>query len=244
MEVFWYAFVDSVKLLFGGDAALYEIIGLSLRVSGISLVLAMMIGVPLGYLIGAHRFPGRGLIVAIVNTGMGLPPVVVGLTVYMLLSRSGPIWDLYLTWMGQAMPRVLYTVPAMIIAQVIISSPLVTGVTLAAIASVPTELRLQARSLGASKLQEAVLTVKEARRGVMASVAAGFGGIISEVGAVNMVGGNIAGKTRVMTTAIQLETGQGNFGLALALGLILITISFVIMNGFTRVQQSGGRYER
>jgi len=236
MEVFWLAFADSVKLLFGGDAALYEIIGLSLKVSGISLVLAMCIGVPLGYVIGAHRFPGRGLIVAIVNTGMGLPPVVVGLTVYMLLSRSGPIWDLYLTWTGQTMPRVLYTVPAMIIAQVIISSPLVTGVTLAAIASVPTELRLQARSLGASKLQEAVLTVKEARRGVMASVAAGFGGIISEVGAVNMVGGNIEGRTRVLTTAIVLETRKGNFDLALALGAVLLAITFIANLAMLRLQ--------
>lgn len=244
MEIFWNATVDAVRLLFGADPAVFEIIALSLRVSGISLLLAMAIGIPLGYAIGAHRFRGRGLVVALVNTGMGLPPVVVGLVVYILVSRSGPLADLHLVIFDEIMPRLLYTIPAMVIAQVIISTPLVTGVTLAAVGSVPVELRLQARSLGASRLQEAILTVKEARWGVLASVAAGFGGIISEVGAVNMVGGNIAGRTRVMTTAIQLETGQGNFGLALGLGMILLAISFVIMNGFTRVQQSAGKHER
>ena len=244
MEVFWNATVEAATLLFGGDAGTYEIIALSLRVSGISLLIAMAIGVPLGYLIGSRRFGGRGLVVALINTGMGLPPVVVGLVVYILVSRSGPLADVHFSLFNEAMPRVLYTIPAMVIAQVIISTPLVTGVTLAAVGSVPAELRLQARSLGASRLQEAALTLKEARWGVMAAVAAGFGGIISEVGAVNMVGGNIEGKTRVMTTAIMLETGQGNYGLALGLGIILLGIAFVIMNGFTRVQQSGGRYER
>ncbi len=244
MEIFWNAIAEAVGLLFGRDAGTYEIIGLSLRVSGVSLLLAMAIAIPAGYVIGSRRFPGRGLTIALVNTGMGLPPVVVGLVVYMLISRSGPVYDAYLSLTGGIMPRILYTVPAMVMAQVIISTPIVTGVTLAAVGSVPAELRLQARSLGASRLHEAALTIKEARWGVMAAIAAGFGGIISEVGAVGMVGGNIEGQTRVMTTAIQLETGQGHFGLALGLGLILIGIAFVIMNGFTRVQQSGGRYER
>jgi tungstate transport system permease protein len=204
----------------------------------------MAVGIPGGYWIGSRRFRGRGLLIALINTGMGLPPVVVGLVVYILISRSGPLADAHLAIFNEVMPRLLYTVPAMVIAQVIISTPLVTGVTLAAVGSVPAELRLQARSLGASWLHEAALTLKEARWGVMSAVAAGFGGIISEVGAVNMVGGNIAGKTRVMTTAIMLETGMGNFGLALGLGIILLGISFVIMNGFTRAQQSGARYER
>jgi len=132
----------------------------------------------------------------------------------------------------------------MVVAQVIISTPLVTGVTAASIGSVPIELRLQARSLGASAWQEAVLTIKEARKGVMAAVVAGFGGIISEVGAVMIVGGNIEHSTRVMTTAIVLESRKGNFGVALALGFILIGLSFVINNGLTALQQSGGRYER
>lgn len=244
MDVLWNAIAEAVSRLFGADPSTYEIIGLSLRVSGLSLLIAAAIGVPAGYLVGSRRFPGRGLVTAVINTGMGLPPVVVGLLVYIVISRSGPLADAYATLVGEAMPRLLYTVPAMIIAQVLISAPIVTGVTLAAVGSVPAELRLQARSLGASRAQEAALTIREARLGVMAAIAAGFGGVISEVGAVNMVGGNIEGKTRVMTTAIQAETGQGNFGLALGLGLILIGIAFVIMNAFTRVQQSGGRYER
>jgi tungstate transport system permease protein len=244
METIWNAIAEGVTRLFSGDTYTWGIIGLSLRVSGISLLFAMLIGIPAGYFIGSRKFPGRGLVNAIVNTGMGLPPVVVGLVVYVFVSRSGPLAELWMEAYGTIMPRILYTVPAMIGAQVIISLPIVTGVTQAAVGSVPIELRLQARSLGASKWHEAALTVKEARRGVMAAVAAGFGGIISEVGAVSMVGGNIEGSTRVMTTAIVLETQKGNFGSALALGFILIAIAFVIMNGMTWLQQSGGRYER
>lgn len=244
MEVFSKAIAEGAGLLSSGDPYTFGIIALSLRVSGISLLIAMLIGIPAGYLIGSRRFVGRGLINSIVNTGMGLPPVVVGLIVYMFVSRSGPLSEMWTNWFGGIMPRILYTVPAMVIAQIIISLPIITGVTLAAVGSVPIELRLQARSLGASKWHEAALTIKEARRGVMAAVAAGFGGIISEVGAVSMVGGNIEGSTRVMTTAIVLETNKGNFGKALALGFILIGIAFIIMNGMTWLQQSGGRYER
>lgn len=244
MEVLWSSFIEAGRLLFGGDPGVYEIIALSLRVSGISLLLAAIIGIPLGYLVGSRRFAGRGLVMAIVNTGMGLPPVVVGLVVYMSLSRSGPLFDMWMRLTGELLPRQLYTVPAMIAAQVIISMPLVAGVTAAAVGSVPRELQLQARALGASRWHEAALTIKEARRGVMAALAAGFGGIISEVGAVGMVGGNIQGRTRVMTTAIVFETQKGQFGTALALGFILIGISFVIMNGMTWLQQSGGKHER
>lgn len=234
MDVIWNAIVEAGELLFTGTISVWEIIGLSLRVSGVSVLLAMAFGVPLGYLIGAQRFVGRRLAMVIVNTGMGLPPVVAGLIVFMFLSRSGPLGNL--GW--------LFTVPAMVIAQVLIATPLVLGVTAAAVGSVPLELRLQARSLGASAWQEAVLTIKEARRGVMAAVVAGFGGIISEVGAVMVVGGNVEHSTRVMTTAIVLETRKGNFGTALALGFILIGIAFAINNGLTWLQQSGGRYER
>jgi tungstate transport system permease protein len=244
MEVFSNAIVEGGKLLFSGDFGTYEIIALSLKVSGVSLLIAMTFGIPVGYLVGSRRFVGRRLITAVINTGMGLPPVVVGLTVYMMVSRSGPLAEMWARLIGGIMPRILYTVPAMIMAQVIISAPLIIGVTLAAVGSVPMELRLQARSLGASAWHEAILTIKEARRGVMAAVVAGFGGIISEVGAVSMVGGNIEHSTRVMTTAIVLETNKGEFGQALALGFILILIAFIIMNGMTWLQQSGGRYER
>lgn len=244
MEIYWKAIVEGAGLLSSGDPYTFGIIALSLRVSGVALLIATLIGIPVGYLLGSRRFVGRGLINAIVNTGMGLPPVVVGLIVYMFVSRSGPLSEAWTSWFGGIMPRILYTVPAMLIAQVIISLPLIIGVTFAAVGSVPIELRLQARSLGASRWHEAALTIKEARRGVMAAVAAGFGGIISEVGAVSMVGGNIEGSTRVMTTAIVLETNKGNFGKALALGFILIGIAFIVMNGVTWLQQSGGRYER
>jgi len=244
MEIYWKAIVEGAGLLSSGDPYTFGIIGLSLRVSGIALLIATLLGIPAGYLLGSRRFVGRGLINAVVNTGMGLPPVVVGLIVYMFVSRSGPLAEAWTSSFGGIMPRILYTVPAMLIAQVIISLPLIVGVTFAAVGSVPIELRLQARSLGASRWHEAALTIKEARRGVMAAVAAGFGGIISEVGAVSMVGGNIEGSTRVMTTAIVLETNKGNFGKALALGFILIGIAFIVMNGVTWLQQSGGRYER
>jgi len=234
MEVIWNAVVEAAQLLGSGAPFLFEIIFLSLRVSAIAVGIAMVVGIPIGYLLGVGRFFGRRLSLVIVNTGMGLPPVVAGLIVFMFLSRSGPLGDL----------RLLFSTPAMIIAQVFISTPLVAGVTTAAVASVPLELRLQARSLGASWGQEAVLTIKEARRGVMAAVVAGFGGIISEVGAVMIVGGNIEHSTRVMTTAIVLEARKGNFGTALALGFILIGISFVINGLLTTLQQSGARYER
>ncbi len=252
MDVIWNAAVEAVALLFTGQVSVWEIIGLSLRVSGISVAIAMGLGIPLGYLIGARRFVGRGLAQVIVNTGMGLPPVVAGLVVYMFLSRSGPVAGLWVDLANTLAPagaphpepRMLFTVPAMIVAQVLIAAPLITGVTAAAVGSVPLELRLQARSLGASPWQEAALTIKEARRGVMAAIVAGFGGIISEVGAVMIVGGNIEHSTRVMTTAIVLESRKGNFGTALALGFILIGIAFAINNGLTWLQQSGGRHER
>lgn len=244
MDVIVDAIREAVGLLFGGAASVWEIIGLSLRVSGISVAIAMLLGIPAGYLVGARWFPGRRLALVAINTGMGLPPVVAGLAVYVLLSRSGPVAEAWTALSGSDAPRMLFTVPAMVAAQVIIAAPLVTGVTAAAVGSVPPELRLQARSLGASAFQEAALTLKEARRGVMAAVVAGFGGVISEVGAVMIVGGNIEHSTRVMTTAIVLETRKGNFGVALALGLILIGIAFVINNGLTALQQSGGRHER
>lgn len=234
MELIWSAVVEAVRLLTTGASAIFEIIWLSLRVSALAVAIAMVIGIPIGYVLGVGRFVGRRLSLVIVNTGMGLPPVVAGLIVFMFLSRSGPLGDLGL----------LFSTPAMIIAQVFISTPLVTGVTAAAVGSVPLELRLQARSLGASWWQEAMLTIKEARRGVMAAVVAGFGGIISEVGAVMMVGGNIEHSTRVMTTAIVLESRKGHFGTALALGFILIGIAFVINGLLTTLQQSGARYER
>ena len=185
------------------------------RRPGVAIIVSMVLGVPVGIFLGLHRFPGRQLLVTLVNTGMGLPPVVVGLVVFLLLARAGPLGSLEL----------LYTPTAMILAQVVIAWPLVVGVTLAAIQGLDARLRLQILSLGASPSQLYWKLVREARLSLVAALAAGFGSIISEVGAVMMVGGNIRGETRVMTTAIVLETRQGNFGLAIALSVVLMLIA-------------------
>jgi tungstate transport system permease protein len=200
------------------DAELWPIVWLSLRVTGTALVLSALVGVPLGAWLGLASFRGRRLVAAVVYTGMGLPPVLVGLLVYLLLSRSGPLY--FLDW--------LFTPRAMILAQSIIALPVVTGITMAAVAAVPAELLLQVRSLGASRRQARRAVLREALPGVLAALAAGFGRIISEVGAAQMVGGNIAGHTRVLTTAIVLETGQGQFALALALGGWLLGLTLVV----------------
>lgn len=210
---------------------LQEIILLSLRVSGIALVISSIIGIPLGAFLGLKRFSGRKFLIALLYTGMGFPPVVIGLFVYMLLSRSGPLGSLH--W--SIIPS-LFTPAAMILAQSIIAFPLVAGFTMAAVMGVDPQLRQQVTALGATPRQAAWTTLLEARTGVIVAIVAGFGGIISEVGAVMMVGGNIEGSTRVMTTAIVLETRKGNFELAMALGLILLGITFVVNLLMLRLQ--------
>lgn len=213
------------------DAAVAEIVALSLQVSGIALVLSTIVGIPVGVLLGLTHFRGKRLAVSFVYTGMAFPPVVVGLFVYLMLSRSGPLGSLNWAWLPA-----LYTPGAMILAQTIIAFPLVAGFTMAAVIGVDPALRLQVRALGASRWQTAWATLDEARAGVIAAVVAGFGGIISEVGAVMLVGGNIAGRTRVLTTAIVLETNKGNFDLAIALGLILLSIVFLTNFVILRLQ--------
>jgi len=194
---------------------LLPIILLSLYVSGVALLFASLAGIPLGALLALRPFPGRRFIELLIYTGMGLPPVVVGLVVYMLLSRSGPLGTL----------RWLFTPAGMIVAQVIIALPLVIGLTASAVESVDPTLRLQVRALGASPRQVMWTVLREARLGVLAAVVAAFGSVISEVGAVMLVGGNIEGETRVLTTAIVLETRKGNFEFALALGGILLALA-------------------
>ncbi len=224
------AFVNAVRLLIDGDAALLEIVGLTLRVTGGALVIAMVIGIPIGSAMGlSRRLPGAGLIVPLVYTGMGLPPVVVGLFVYMFLSREGPLGSL--GW--------LFTPSGMIVAQSILALPLVIGLTMAAVQGVDPNLPLQMRALGATRRQLAFTTLAEVRGGVSAAVVAAFGAIISEVGAVMLVGGNIEHETRVLTTAIVLETRKGNFALALALGIILLLLAFAANFGFYRLEGRG-----
>jgi tungstate transport system permease protein len=196
-------------------AGLSQVVLLSLYVSGVALGLASLVGVPAGAALALQRVPGRRLIELLIYTGMGLPPVVVGLAVYLLLSRSGPLGDL--GW--------LFTPPAMIVAQTIIGLPVVTGLTMTAVEGVDPALRLQVRALGAAPEQVMWAVLREAQGGVLAAIIAAFGSVISEVGAVMLVGGNIEGQTRVLTTAIVLETRQGNFALALALGGVLLALA-------------------
>ncbi|MDO9087714.1 MAG: ABC transporter permease [Anaerolineaceae bacterium] len=211
--------------------ALSEIILLSLQVSGIALLFSTVIGIPLGAIMGLNRFKGRKLVIALLYTGMGFPPVVVGLFVYIFLSRSGLLGSLNWSFIPN-----LFTPGAMVIAQTIISFPLVAGFTMAAVMGVDPNLRQQVLSLGATSRQAIWTVLMEARVGVMVSIIAGFGGIISEVGAVMLVGGNIEGKTRVLTTAIVLETRKGNFDLALALGGVLLLLSFIANVAMLRLQ--------
>ena len=203
-------------------AALLEVILLSMQVSGVALLISALMGIPLGAVMGLTRFWGRRLLVVIVYTGMGLPPVVVGLFVYLMLSRSGPLGTLNWPWLPA-----LFTPAAMIVAQIIIATPLVAGFTMAAVMGVNPELRQQIEALGATPFQRTLTILTEARMGVIVAIVAGFGGIISEVGAVMLVGGNIDHKTRVLTTAIVLETRKGDFSLAIALGVVLLMLAFI-----------------
>ena len=190
--------------------------------SGTALLFSTLIGIPLGALLGLSRFVGRRLVIALLYTGMGFPPVVVGLFVYLMLSRSGPLGQLH--W--PLIPS-LFTPGAMIVAQSIISFPLVAGFTMAAVMGVDPQLRQQVQALGATRWQTTLTVLMEARIGVIVSVIAGFGSIVSEVGAVMLVGGNIEHSTRVLTTAIVLETRKGNFDLAMAIGVVLLGLSFL-----------------
>jgi len=204
---------------------------LSLEVSGLATALSLLIGLPLGTALALGRFPGRAVLLSVINTGMGLPPVVVGLAVAMLLWRSGPFGGLQL----------IYTPLAIVIAQLIIAAPVVTGLTAVALQQLDPRLQQQLLGLGASQTQMVLALWREARLPLIAALIAGFGSVISEVGASMIVGGNIRGQTRVLTTAIVLETGKGEFETALALGALLLVITFLINVALTFVQQHGTR---
>jgi tungstate transport system permease protein len=218
---------EALRLLLSGDAELYGIIARSLLISGMATLVAMLVGIPLGYALARGRFPGRTLLLGMVNTGMGMPPVVVGLVVWLLLTRSGPFGDLEL----------IYTPQAMIIAQFVIATPLVVGFTAASIQALPAQLPDLLTSLGAGRVQALWILSREARLGLLAAVMAGFGAIISEVGASMTVGGNLRGSTRVLTTAIVTETSRGNLPVALALGCLLLSLAFAVNLLLTLVQQ-------
>ena len=218
---------QAVGLLLGGDREIITVLWLSLQVSGTATLIALLLGIPAGAVLALTRFPGRTLVVSAINTGMGLPPVVVGLFVTILLWRSGPLGD----W------EVLYTPAAIVLAQAVIASPIVTGITLAAVQNVPAKFRLQLYALGASRRQMLWVVLREARLPMLVAIMAGFGGVISEIGASMMVGGNIKGQTRTLTTAMVLETGKGNFDVAIALSILLMVLVFGINWVLTTIQQ-------
>jgi tungstate transport system permease protein len=223
--------VEGIKqafiLLFTLDPEVLGITWLSLKISGSATFLSMFIGVSVGTAVALNQFPGKRLVVSLINTGMGLPPVVVGLFVTIFLWRNGPLGFL----------EILYTPTAIVLAQTVIATPIVMGISLAAIQNLPANLRLQILALGATRLQMVWILVKEARLPLLAGVMAGFGGVISEVGASIMVGGNIKGYSRVLTTATVMETGKGNFDIAMALGIILLLLSFAVNAILTQIQQ-------
>jgi tungstate transport system permease protein len=227
MDLIFEGITTALHLLASLDVEVVAITLLSLKISCSATFISLMIGIPVGTLLALADFPGRRLIISTVNTGMGLPPVVVGLFVTIFLWRNGPFGFL----------EILYTPLAMVLAQAVIATPIVTGITIASIQSLPANLKLQVLALGATRFQMVWILVREARLPLLAAVMAGFGGVISEVGASIMVGGNIKGQTRVLTTATVMETGKGNFDVAIALSLILLVLAFGVNYLLTVIQQ-------
>ena len=217
--------------LAAGQNDLLEVVALTLRVSGTATLISIFLGLPVGLWLALNDFPGKKAVLSVINFGMGLPPVVVGLFVSLLLWRYGPLGSL----------GIMYTPTAMIIAQSVIASPIIAGLSFAAIGALPPTLRLQMLSLGATNWQANWILVKEAKLGLLAAVMAGFGGVVSEIGASMMVGGNIKGQTRVLTTATVMEVGKGNYDLAIALSIILLLLSYGVVAALTFAQNYGKR---
>ena len=229
MDLIAEGITQAFRLLVKGDRGVLQIALLTVKVSGLATLISLAIGVPLGTALALGRFRGRDAVASIVNTGMGLPPVVVGLWVSIVLWRYGPLGSL----------RLMYTPTAMVIAQTLIALPIITGLTMSGIGQLDPGIRVQILSLGATRLQLIWLLVREARLAILAAVMAGFGRVIAEVGASMMVGGNVVGQTRVLTTATSMEVGRGNFGTAIALSLILMGLTLAITSWLTHLQQKG-----
>jgi tungstate transport system permease protein len=216
---------------------LIQIIFLSLSVSSLAVIIGMVLGIPIGALIGLFSFPGRRFLIAVIYTLMGFPTVLIGVLVYMMLSRHGILGDF--TW--------LFTPKAMVMAQSFLTTPIIMGLTMSAVYSKEKVLTETAQSLGATRWQMILVLLREAKKGIWIGVATAFGRAISEVGAVMLVGGNIEGSTRVLTTAIILETRKGNLDAALVLGFVLLLISFIVqaflMMGMMELYQRGSKQE-
>ncbi len=227
MELLLEGLKKAIEMLLSGDREILEITLLTLRVSITAVLISTMIGIPAGMFLGLARFPGRKLLLAIINIGMGLPPVVAGLWITLFLWRSGPLGDL--AW--------LYTPTAIIMAQILVSLPIVTALTSTAFQQINPKLILQVKALGATKFQLYWILMKEVKLAILAAIIAGFGRVIAEVGAAMMVGGNLSGETRILTTSIVMEVSKGNFDIALALSFILMTLAFIITFSLTYLQQ-------
>jgi tungstate transport system permease protein len=227
MELLLEGLKKAIEMILSGDREILEITLLTLRVSITAVLISTMIGIPAGMFLGLARFPGRKFILVLVNIGMGLPPVVAGLWITLFLWRSGPLGDL--AW--------LYTPTAIIMAQILVSLPIVTALTSTAFQQINPKLILQVKALGATKVQLYWILMKEVKLAILAAIIAGFGRVIAEVGAAMMVGGNISGETRILTTSIVMEVSKGNFDIALALSFILMTLAFIITFTLTYLQQ-------
>jgi tungstate transport system permease protein len=227
MEFIWQGLIQAILILIRLDPEVMEITLLSLEISAIATGISLFFGLPFGTLLALKKFPGHRLLLSLVNTGMAMPPVVAGLVVAIFLWRSGPLGDLGL----------IYTPTAIVIAQMLLAAPVVTGLTTSALQSLDPRLRFQLLGLGANQIQVIWTLWKEARLPLLAALMAGFGAVISEVGASMMVGGNIKGQTRLLTTAIVLETGRGNFAIAIALSVILLLVAFLVNFALTAIQQ-------
>ena len=227
MDLIWEGFAKAFELITTGDPGIFEISLLTLRVSFTAILISTILGIPLGIILGLTRFPGRKLILILFNIGMGLPPVIAGLTITMLLWRSGPLGDYAL----------LYTPTAIVLAQILVSFPIVVGLTSSSFQQIDEKMLLQIKALGATKIQTLWILLKELRIAILAAIMAGFGRVIAEVGAAMMVGGNILGETRILTTSIMMEVSKGNFDVAIALSIILMSLAFLITFCLTALQQ-------
>lgn len=227
MELVWRGLTEAFRLLISGDREVWQIAYLTIRVSGVATLLSILLGIPLGAVLGLCKFPGKGLLQSLVNSAMGLPPVVVGLWISLLLWRSGPLGNLGL----------MYTPIALVVAQIVIATPRVAALTMAGVMQVENGIAEQIAGLGASRVQQVYLILKQAWLSLVAASMAGFGAVVAEVGAAMAVGGNIRGQTRVLSTAIVLEVNKGNFDVAIALSFILLSLSYIVALTLTMLQR-------
>lgn len=227
MELFIEGILKAIDMILSGDKEIFEITYTTLRVCLTAIFISTVVGIPLGVLLGLHSFPGKKIVLVFVNIGMGLPPVVAGLYITMLLWRSGPLGHLGL----------LYTTHAIIMAQILVSLPIIIGLTSAAFQQIDSKMLMQIKALGATSFQRLVLLLRETKLAILAAIMAGLGRVLAEIGAAMMVGGNIKGDTRILTTSMMMEVSKGNFDVAIALSFILMTLAFIITFLLTSLQQ-------